>query len=208
MSLTFYTNPMSRGRMVRWMLEEIGAPYETVIMEYGPAMKGAEYLAINPMGKIPAIVHHDVPITETAAIIAYLAEAFPDAGLAPSLHSPKRGAYHRWMYFAAGPLEMGIMNTAMGLDVPAGRERMAGYGTFALLQDVTEQLVSQGPYILGDEFSAVDVYLGSQLGFGMMFKSVEPRPAFIDYVKRLHARPAAMRAQEIEDKLAAERAGT
>jgi glutathione S-transferase len=203
MSLTFYTNPMSRGRMVRWMLEEIGAPYETVILEYGPAMKGAEYLAINPMGKIPAIVHHDVAITETAAIIAYLAEAFPEAGLAPSLHSPKRGAYHRWMYFAAGPLEMGIMNTAMGLDVPAGRERMAGYGTFALLQDVTEQLVSQGPYILGDEFSAVDVYLGSQIGFGMMFKAVEPRPAFVDYVKRIHARSAAMRAQEIEDKLAA-----
>jgi glutathione S-transferase len=188
------------------MLEEVGAPYETVIMEYGPALKGAEYLAINPMGKIPAIVHHDVAITETAAIIAYLAEAFPEAGLAPSLHSPLRGTYHRWMYFAAGPLEMGIMNTAMGLDVPAGRERMAGYGTFSLLQDVTEKLVAGAPYILGDEFSAVDVYLGSQIGFGMMFKAVEPRPAFVDYVKRIHARPAAMRAREIEDKLAAERA--
>jgi glutathione S-transferase len=203
MSLVFYTNPQSRGRMVRFMLEELGVTYETVIMEYGPALKSAEYLAINPMGKIPALLHDGVPITETAAIIAYLADVFPQAGLAPALGSPLRGTYTRWMFFAAGTLEMGIFNRAMGLEVPEGRQRMAGYGSHELLLDVMEKTVSAAPYLLGEQFSAADLYLGSQLGFGMMFKAVEPRPAFVEYVKRVNDRPAAKRAREIDDGLLA-----
>jgi glutathione S-transferase len=219
MSLTFYTNPvshaqlpmpggpipMSRGRMVLWMLEEIGAPYETVIVEYGPAMKGADYLAINPMGKIPAIMHEGVAITEAAAIITYLADRFPASGLAPPPGDPRRGAFYRWMFFGAGPLEAGIINTVMRMELPPGGDGLAGYGSFSHLQDVLETQLGRAPYILGDAFSAVDLYLASQLGFGMMMQSVSPRPVFSDYVKRIRARPAALRAREIDERLAAQR---
>jgi glutathione S-transferase len=196
---------MSRGRMVLWMLEETGAPYEIVVVEYGPAMKGAKYLAINPMGKIPAIVHHGVAITEAAAIITYLADLSRAAGLSPSSGSPQRGAFYRWMFFAAGPLEAGIINHVMGMTLPEGGDGLAGYGSFSHLQDVLETQLGSAPYILGDAFSAADLYLASQLGFGMMMQSVSPRPVFIDYVKRIRARPAALRAREIDERLAAER---
>ncbi|HRE36661.1 MAG TPA: glutathione S-transferase, partial [Sphingopyxis terrae] len=104
--LIFYTNPMSRGQIVRWMLEEVGAPYQTQILGYDDSMKGADYLAINPMGKVPAIVHRGKVVTECAAICAYLADAFPDAGLAPPLEA--RADYYRWLFFAAGPLETAV----------------------------------------------------------------------------------------------------
>jgi glutathione S-transferase len=200
MSLVFYTNPQSRGRMVRWMLEETGAPYETVVVNYGPDMKAPDYLAINPMGKVPALVHDGAVITETAGIIAYLADAFPAAGLAPALGSPLRGPYTRWMFFAAGPLEAGIMNQGMGLAVPPGRDRMAGYGTFDQVMNVTAAAVSKTPYLLGDMFSAADLYLGSQIAFGTVFKIIPPRPEFTDYIARIYARPAAARARDIDEK--------
>jgi hypothetical protein len=129
--LVFYTHPMSRGRIVRWMLEEIGQPYRTELLEYGTTMKAPEYLAINPMGKVPAIRHGGVVVTEAAAICAYLADAFPAAGLAPPREDPQRGPYYRWLFFAAGPVEAAITNKALGVEIPAERERMAGYGTFA-----------------------------------------------------------------------------
>lgn len=202
--LIFYTHPMSRGRIVRWMLEEVGAPYETVVLDYGSTMKGPEYLAINPMGKVPAIKHGDVVVTEGAAICTYLADAFPDAKLAPSPGSPERGAFYRWMFFGAGPVETAALVKALNATVPEERQAMAGYGTHKMVADVLEQLVSRNDYILGDRFSAVDVYLGSQIGWGTQFGTIEKRPGFDAYLARIMGRPAALRAREIDDGLMAQ----
>jgi glutathione S-transferase len=198
-TLTFYTNPMSRGRIARWMLEEVGEPYETILLDYATTMKAPDYLAINPMGKVPAIRHGDIVVTEVAAICAYLADAFPDAGLAPP--TGDRGPYYRWLFFAAGPVEAAVTGKAMGLLAPPDKKRMAGYGSFEETIDALEQAVSASPYVCGDRFSAADVYVGSQIGWGMMFGSIEKRPAFEDYFGRLGARPAAVRAREIDDAL-------
>ncbi len=199
--LIFYTNPMSRGRMARWMLEETGAPYRTEILEYGKSMKAAEYLAINPLGKVPAIRHGDAVVTETAAICAYLADAFPEAGLAPP--PARRAAYFRWLFFFSGPLEAVIINRALNFEVPAEKRMMAGYGGFEQMMDIVEQAVSTREYIAGDAFSAADVYCGSQIGFGLQFGSFEKRPAFVDYWKRISARDAYLRARALDDALVA-----
>src|SRR5439155_10099257 len=129
--LTFYTHPMSRGRIVRWMVEEVGQPYRTELLDYDTTMKAPAYLAVNPMGKVPAIRHGDTVVTEAAAICAYLADAFPRAGLAPPQADRLRGSYYRWLFFAAGPLEAAATNEAFGVEVPQEREGMAGYGNFA-----------------------------------------------------------------------------
>lgn len=202
--LVFYTNPMSRGRIARWMLEEVGQPYRTEILGFDTSMKSPEYLAINPMGKVPAITHRGAVITECAAVCAYLADAFPQAGLAPATTDTLRGAYYRWMFYAAGPVEAAVTNRSLGFVVPEGRETMAGYGSFGNVMDVLEDAVSQGEYLLGDRFSAADVYLGSQIGWGLAFGSMEKRPAFETYFARLAARPAAKRAAEIDDALIAQ----
>jgi glutathione S-transferase len=202
--LVFYTNPMSRGRIARWMLEEVGQPYRTEILGFGTSMKSADYLALNPMGKVPAISHRGTIVTEGGAICAYLADAFPEAGLAPAPGDPARGLYYRWMFFAAGPVEAAVTNKALGFEIPAGRERMAGYGCFADVMNALEFAVSQNEFIAGDTFSAADVYFGSQIGWGLMFKTIEPRPAFERYWQRIAARPAAARARAIDDTLIAE----
>jgi glutathione S-transferase len=199
--LVFYTNPMSRGRIARWMLEEVGQPYRTELLDYASTMKAPEYLAINPMGKVPALRHGDTVITECAAICAYLADAFPAAGLAPPHTDHARAPYYRWMFFAAGPLEAAWTNQAMGFTVPPDRERMSGYGNLAAVLDTLEAAVSGSPYLAGDTFTAADVYVGSQLGFGLQFGMIEKRPAFVDYVGRLTTRPAAVRAKQIDDAL-------
>jgi glutathione S-transferase len=200
-SLIFYTNPMSRGRITRWMLEEVGCDYETVVLDYGTTMKGTDYLAINPMGKVPAIRHGDVVVTEGAAICAYLADAFPDAGLAPPPGNPRRGPYYRWMFFAAGPVESAVTGKSLGLLAPPDKKAMAGYGSFEETIDTLDRAVAEGSYICGDQFTAADVYVGSQIGWGMMFGSIDKRPAFTEYFGRLSARPAAIRAREIDDAL-------
>jgi glutathione S-transferase len=197
--LIFYTNPMSRGRIVRWMLEEVGSPYRTEVLEYGTTMKAADYLAINPLGKVPAIRHGTAVITECAAICAYLADAFPAAGLAPPL--PERASYYRWLFFFSGPIEAAIINRAMGFDVPADKRAMAGYGVFEQMMDVAEQAVTASEYIAGDAFSAADVYCGSQIGWGLQFGTIERRPAFADYWGRISNREAYRRAQELDDAL-------
>jgi glutathione S-transferase len=199
--LIFYTNPMSRGRVVRWMLEEVGEPYETILLDYGTTMKAPDYLAINPMGKVPAIRHGDNVVTEGAAICAYLADAFPGAGLAPPSGSGERGPYYRWLFFAAGPVEAAVTAKSLGLLAPPDKKRMAGYGSFEETIDALEQAVSGGPYICGDQFTAADIYVGSQIGWGMMFGSIEKRPAFEEYFGRIASRPAAIRAREIDDAL-------
>jgi glutathione S-transferase len=183
------------------MLEEVGQPYRTELLDYA-TMKAPEYLAINPMGKVPALRHGDTVVTEAAAICAYLADAFPAVALAPPHGDRLRGPYYRWLFFAAGPLEAAWTNQALGFTVPAERERMAGYGSFAAVIDVIEAVVSRAPYLVGDGFTAADLYVGSQLGFGLQFGMIEKRSAFVDYVARLTGRPAAMRAKQIDDELA------
>jgi glutathione S-transferase len=206
--LVFYTHPQSRGRIVRWMLEEIGRPYRTELLEYGTTMKAPAYLTINPMGKVPAIRHGNTVVTEAAAVCAYLADAFPEAHLAPPPGDRLRGPYYRWLFFGAGPIEAAWTNKAAGLIVPPERERMMGYGRFETVIDVLEQAVSRAEYVVGDSFTAADVYLGSALGFGMQFGMIEKRPAFERYFQRLSARPAAQRAKGIDDELAAQQPQT
>jgi glutathione S-transferase len=197
--LTLYTNPMSRGRIARWMMEEVGEPYETVLLDYGPAMKAPDYLAINPMGKVPAIKHGDVVVTEGAAICAYLAEAFPHRNLAPPPGDPRRAPYFRWMFFAAGPVEAAVTGKALGLLAPREKAAMAGYGTFDDVMNALESAVAEGPYICGDQFTAADVYVGSQIGWGLQFGTIEKRPAFQTYSARLRERDAAKRASQLDD---------
>jgi glutathione S-transferase len=201
--LVFYTNPMSRGRIVRWMLEEVGAPYRTEILDYDTTMKAPAYLAINPMGKVPAIRHGETVVTECAAICAYLADAFPEAGLAPPPGDKARGPYYRWLFYAAGPVESAVTNKSLGFQVPEGREKMAGYGSFSDVMNTMEAAVSGGGYLAGDSFTAADVYFGAQVGWGLQFNSIEKRPAFEAYWARLGSRPAWLRAGEIDDKLMA-----
>lgn len=197
--LTLYTNPMSRGRIARWMIEETGAPYQTVILDYGTTMKGADYLAINPMGKVPAIRHGELVVTEGAAICAYLADAFPERQLAPPIGDPRRGDYYRWMFFGAGPVEQAVTNTYLKWQPTPEQQMMVGYGSYGAVLDTLEQLVTQGSYLLGDRFSALDVYLGSQIAWGIGFGTMEKRPGFEEYVERIAARPAYVRAKELDD---------
>ena len=197
--LTFYTNPMSRGRIVRWMLEEVGVPYKTEIVGFDD-MKSAAYKAVNPMGKVPAIKHGEAVVTECAAICAYLADAFPGANLAPAIKN--RALYYRWFFFAAGPLEMGVSNRAMGLEIPADKLRMAGCGSFADLMNTLEHAVGENEYVAGDHFTAADVYVGAHIGWGLQFGSIEKRQHFVDYLGRLSKRPAYQRAQQLDDEAA------
>jgi glutathione S-transferase len=199
--LTLYTNPMSRGRIARWMLEEVGQPYRTEVLDYATSMKAPAYLAINPMGKVPALRHGDVVVTETAAICAYLADTFPEAKLAPPPGDRRRGPYYRWLFFTAGPVEAAISNKALGFVVPQERERMMGYGHIEHVMSALEAVLSQSNYLAGDDFTAADLYVGSALGFGMIFGTIEKRPAFERYWQLLSARPACKRAKELDDAL-------
>ncbi|WP_129134854.1 glutathione S-transferase family protein [Luteimonas sp. YGD11-2] len=198
--LVFHTNPMSRGRIVRWMLEETGATYRTVVHDYGAAMKSPEYLTINPMGKVPAIEHRGVVVTEAAAICAYLADAFPQAGLAPAIDDAQRGPYLRWLFFAAGPVEAAVTARALGSLPPPEKAGFVGYGSYEQAIDVLEQTAaSASPWLLGERFSAADVYVGSQVDFGLAFRSIPERPAFVAWAERLRGREAYRRAKAADD---------
>ena len=199
--LTFYTNPQSRGQIARWMLEEVGEPYEQVLLDYGTTMKSPDYLAINPMGKVPAIRHGDVVVTEGAAICAYVADAFPEKGLAPPPGDPGRGTYYRWMFFGAGPVETAVTNHHLKWDPTPEQSMMVGHGGYETVLDVLQQLVTIGPYLLGERFSALDVYLGSQIAWGIAFGTMEKRPGFENYVARITARPAYAKAKAIDAAL-------
>lgn len=199
--LVLYTNPRSRGRIVRWMLEEVGQPYRTEVLDYGTTMKAPAYLVVNPMGKVPALRHGDAAVTEAAAICAYLADAFPQAKLAPPPGDRLRAPYYRWLFFAAGPIEASVSNKALGFVVPPEREPSIGYGSFERVMKTLEDAVSSANYLVGDSFTAADVYLGSQIGFGLMFGTLEKRPAFERYWQRISARPAYARARELDDAL-------
>jgi glutathione S-transferase len=209
--IVFYHNPMSRARIAHWMLEEVGAPYRVHLLRFDKKEhKTPEYLAINPMGKIPAIVHRGQVVTEAAAIVTYLADAFSEKKLAPPLDAPLRGTYLRWLFFAAGCAEPAIVDHMFSrpkVDQP-GR---LGYGSYEDTLNVLEMAITPGPFILGDAFSAADVYVGSLFAWSLMTKSIEPRPRFQAYLARCSERPAFRRMvtqnEEIVAKLKAESSG-
>jgi glutathione S-transferase len=197
--IVFYTNPQSRGRIVRWMLEECGVPYRSEIIQYGTGMKTPPYTDLNPMGKVPTLVHEGRVITECAAIIAYLAEAFPQAGLIPP--PMQRQDYYRWMFFAAGPYEAAFTNRMLGVQVTPEQTRMVGYGSYELVVDTLAGALVKQPYIASEVFTAADVYVGSQIGYGLQFRMLPERPEFVAYFNRLKDRPARLRAEAIDNAL-------
>lgn len=201
--VVFYHWPQSRGRMVHWMLEEAGAPYriELTNLQKGEH-KTPEFLAINPMGKLPAIVHRGTVITETAAIISYLADEFPAAGLAPRIGDPARGAFLRWIFFGAGCVDGALIDRMLGRPAPEQVGALS-YGRFDVFVETLDRAVSRTPYLLGEAFTAADLYVGSQIGFGLMMKVLEPRPSFQAYVDRVTSRPAQRRAVEQGEALMA-----
>lgn len=196
--LTFYTNPMSRGRIARWMLEEVGQPYETVVLGYGPPMKAPDYLAVNPMGKVPALVHDGKVVTEVAAICAYLAATFPEAGLM----AEDKAAFFRWLFFGAGPLEQAVVNTSFGW-VPEG-PRAAGRTGYGSLDEVVRALtghLEKADYIADGRFTAADVYVGSQVGWGLQFRTIPANPVLEAYWTRLKDRPGLKAANAKDNAL-------
>ena len=195
--LVFYTAPMSRGRIVRWMLEEVGAPCDTVLLDL--RNQPADFRRVNPMGKVPAIVHRGRTVTEAAAICAYLADAFPAAQLGPS--DDERASYYRWLFFCAGPAESAMVNQTLGFEVPAERQGGVGYGSYERAVDALEHAVSTSDYVAGKRFTAADVYVASQVGWGVGTSSLPRRAAFESYLGRTMGRPAAVRAREIDDDL-------
>lgn len=200
-SLIFYTNPMSRGRMVRWMLEETGQPYEVELLEYGPAMKSEAYLAINPMGKVPALRHGETVITETVAICTYLADAFPQTELAPPVGAPLRGPYYRWLFFLSSCLEPAMIYRALNVEVPEDKRGMVGFGDLEATVTILEQALAGSDNLVGDRFSTADLLLSSFLGWAMQGKLVTLNDRMFDYVKLHSNRPAALRARAIDDGL-------
>ena len=203
--IVFHHNPMSRGRIVHLMLEELGVPYRVVLHSFERREhKTPAYLAINPMGKIPAIEHRGVVITEAAAICTYLADAFPKARLAPAIDDPARGTYLRWLFFGAGCVEPAVIDFTFTRP-PVPRPGVIGYGSYEDTLNTLEKAIAPGPYILGERYSAADVYVGSQIGWGLMTKGLEARPAFIAYAERMASRPAFKRVlaqtEELTKKL-------
>jgi glutathione S-transferase len=195
--LIFYTNPQSRGRIIRWMLEEVGQPYETQIVGYD-VMKDAQYLAVNPMGKVPAIKHNGHVVTEAAAICAYLADVFPEAGLAP--RDNEKADYYRWLFYAAGPVEQAVTNHHAKWDPSPEQGRMFGYGSYDRVVDVLDELFSLRDYVCGGRFTAADVYVGSAVMWGTQFGTLPQRDSFARYVGRLRGREAFQRAGQIDDE--------
>ncbi len=188
--ITFYTNPQSRGRIVHWLLEELGVPYDMNILDFEKGdHKKPEYLKINPMGKVPAVVHRGVVVTEAAAICTYLADAYPEAGLAPALNDPQRGTYLRWLFFGAGCIEPAIVDKLFARP-PVERKGAVGYGSYDDTLNALETALTPGPFILGERFSVADVYVGAQVQWGLMVKGLDPRPKFQQYAERIAQRPA------------------
>lgn len=192
-TLTLYHIAPSRSSIVHWMLEEVGAPYDLKVLD-GKAVENREpaYLAINPMGKVPALRHGDVVITEAAAICAYLADAFPEARLAPPIGDPRRGPYLRWLFFGPSCIEPATIDRM--LKRPSAPRGALGWGDYDTVMKVVADAVRTGPYLVGEQFTAADVVIGSGLRWGMAAKAIEERPEFRAYLARLEPRPALQRA--------------
>ena len=201
--IEFWTNPMSRGQIAHWMMEELGQPYTTNWLDWGPGgNKSAEFLAVNPMGKVPTIRHDGKVVTEAAAIILYLADAFPQAKLKPE--GAALADYYRYTLFAAGPMEQAITANAMKWEVPEGRDMMTGFGTFETSVNALEKMLSDRDFVCGKTFTAADVYVGSTVDWGLSFKSMPSRPAFEAYAERLRERPAYKSFKAINNARVAE----
>ena len=198
---TFYTVPMSRGQIARWALHEAGADYEHVLVDW--ADRPAELMAANPMNKVPTLIHHapqgDRVITECAGICAYLAEVHPEAGLLP--HEAEKADYFRWLFFAAGPLEQAVVSRAMGWEVPEGKQGMAGFGSYERTIDAFESMLEGRDWVCGARFTMADVYVGSQVDWGLNFGSIPPRPAFAAYIERIQAREPYKAAKAVDRAL-------
>ena len=200
-TLTLYHMAPSRSSIVRWMLEEIGQPYDIKLLGKGENREPA-YLAVNPMGKVPALKHGDAVITEAAAICTYLADEFPEAGLNMPVGDPRRGPYLKWLFFGPSCLEPAITDEAFKRPEQPPRSAL-GYGDFETTLNVVAGAITPGPYLFGDKFSAADVVIGSGLRWGMMFGLVPKRDEFTAYVARLEQRPALQRATQADQALAA-----
>ncbi|MFM5950808.1 MAG: glutathione S-transferase family protein [Novosphingobium sp.] len=198
---TFFTNPMSRGQIARWALHEVGATYDQVLVDW--TAKPAELIRANPMGKVPTLIHRTESgeriVTECAAICAYLGEVHPEAGLLPS--KAELADYYRWMFFAAGPLEQAIVGRSMGWEISKDREAMVGFGSLERVLDTLEAHFDCNLFVCGDRFTMADVYVGSQVDWGLTFGSIPPREAFVAYAERLQARDAYMQAKGIDNDL-------
>jgi glutathione S-transferase len=202
MALTLYSNPMSRGRIARWMLEEVGEPYEVVYVEYGEAMRTKAFLARNPMGKVPVLDHDGAVVTETAAICAYLADVFPAASLKAS--GPALAPYLRWLFFAAGPVEAAVSERSRDVSVSAEHEGSVGYGSYERTVDAMVTAAQPGPWICGEQFTAADVYFGGEVVFGLNFRTLPERPELVAYRDRLVTRPAYVRAEALDNEAMAQ----
>src|SRR5688572_2002577 len=201
--ITLFHAAPSRSSIARWILEEVGEPYALHVLKLMDGeQRRPDYLAINPMGKVPALKHGDVIVTEAAAICTYLADAFPKAGLSIPIGDPRRGVYLKWLFFSPGCLEPAITDRAFPR-TEQPRRGMLGYGDFDTVMTVLANAVAKGPYLMGEQFTAADVVIGSTLRWGMMFGLLPKRAEFVDYVERLEERPALQRAKELDQQLAA-----
>ena len=200
--IIFYHNPMSRGQIIRWMLEEVGAPYDTEILDYASSMKGEEYRAINPMMKVPAITHNGRVVTEAAAICAYLADVFPEAGLAP--REEEKADYYRWLFFAAGPIEQAVTNKAAGFEGSEQQQRMFGFGHYDLAVNTLASHLAGRNYVCGSRFTAADVYVGSAVMWGTQFGTLPKLDPFTAYGERLAQREAYQRGKDEDNRLISE----
>lgn len=204
-SITLFTHPWSRGRVARWMLHECDADYDVVVLDFGTTMKAPGYTALNPMGKVPAICHGDVVVTETGAICAYLAEQFPSQGLVPPAGSPERGTYYRWLFFVAGPLDAAATAKQLNLLAPEDKRAQTGYGTYGdvmtTLEFAVRHALARGGFLCG-HFTAADLYLAAQLHYGAQFGGIEKRAVFEEYVQPIISRPACVKANALDDALA------
>lgn len=197
----FYTNPMSRGQIARWALHEAGATYEQVIVDLKD--KPAAFLAANPMGKVPTLIHHDTGtdrvVTECPAICVYLAEMHPEAGLLPNDH--EMADYYRWLFFAAGPVEAAVTARSLGFEVPPEKQAMTGWGSYDRTIATLESHFAESDFVCGARFTMADVYVGSQIDWGLTFGSLPPEPAFVAYADRLREREAYRAAKAIDNEL-------
>jgi glutathione S-transferase len=198
---TFFTVPMSRAQIARWALHEAGADYEQIIVDW--ASRPPELAAANSMNKVPTLIHHapegDRVITECAAICAYLADVHPEAGLLPQPH--EKADYYRWLFFASGPMEQAVIGRSLGWEVPEGKEGTAGFGTYDRTIAAIDGLLSGRDWVCGPRFTMADVYVGSQIDWGLNFSSIPALPSFTAYAERLRTRAGYQAAKAIDRAL-------
>lgn len=196
--LTLHYAPRSRASTTRVLLDELGAPYDLHVLNMRAGEhKLPDYLAINPLGKVPALTHGDTVVTESVAIALYAGDLFPQAGMTPAIGDPRRGAYLRWMVFYAASFEPAVVDKALGHD-PGPQ---SPYGTYDLVMETLAEQLGKAPYLLGEEITVADIHWGSTLRWTLMFKLVPDLPVFTDYAERITSRPSFQRVFQDEGRL-------